>query len=379
MPESFIHTDAIHAGHAMDPAYGAVAMPIVLSTTFERGEEGQFIEGRDIYARASNPNRRAVEAKLAALEGGLEGICFSSGQAATNAVFHSLQSGDHIIIPDDIYYGTKVLLDHHYQRWGLQYSQVDQTDLQQVDSAIQANTRLIWIETPSNPLLKITDLEGILTLTRPRGILTACDNTWASAYYSSPLALGIDLVMHSTTKYFSGHSDLTGGCILSGESSAISQRIRDYQILGGAVPSAFDSWLLDRSLATYPLRMKLHGENAMILAQYLSHHPKIEKVLYPGLKSNMYHAIAEKQMQRGFGGMLSIIIKGGAEASLALASALKLVKHATSLGGVESLVDHRRTAEGIHGTSPANLLRISVGLENIEDLIRDFEQALHNI
>lgn len=369
-------TEAIHQGYEADKSYGAVSMPIVLSTTFERGSDGQFLEGRDIYARSSNPNRRALESKLAALEGGSMAVAFSSGQAATMSIFHSLGHGAHLIIPDDIYYGTRVMIDVLYQRWGLEYTAIDMTDLELVRASIKPNTRLIWIESPSNPALKITDIEGIVSLARSNNLLTACDNTWASPYFTRPLALGVDLVMHSSTKYFGGHSDITGGCVITSEELPAGQRIREFQTLGGAVPSAFDCWLLYRSLASYPLRMKAHGENALKLAQYLESHPGIEQVYYPGLPSNKYHALATRQMQGGYGGMLSILVKGGSKETLRLASNLKLITHATSLGGVESLVDHRQSAEGVHSMSPPNLLRVSVGIENIDDLIHDFEQAL---
>lgn len=370
-------TEAIHQGYHASESFGAVSMPIVLSTTFERGSDGQFLEGRDIYARSSNPNRRALEAKLASLEGGTFAAAFSSGQAATMSIFHSLGHGSHLIIPDDIYYGTRVMIEVLYQRWGLEYSAVDMTDLDKVNQHIKPNTRLIWIESPSNPALKITDLEGIVALAKSKNIRTACDNTWASSYFTQPLKFGVDLVMHSSTKYFGGHSDITGGCVVAPDATA-GQQIREFQTLGGAVPSAFDCWLLYRSLSSYPLRMKTHAANALRLAQFLESHPSIEQVYYPGLPGNKYHQLATKQMINGYGGMLSILVKGGATETLKLASNLKLITHATSLGGVESLVDHRQSAEGAHSMSPPNLLRVSVGIENIDDLIRDFEQALES-
>jgi len=372
-------TEAVHRGHEADETYGAVSMPIILSTTFERGSEGQFLEGRDIYARSSNPNRRALESKLAALEGGTFAAAFSSGQAATMSIFHSLGQGAHIIIPDDIYYGTRVMIDVLYQRWGLEYSAVDMTNLELIQQNLKPHTRLIWIESPSNPSLKITNIKEVVTLAKARNILTACDNTWASSFYTQPLNLGVDAVMHSSTKYFGGHSDITGGCVVTNEQSHLSQLIREFQTLGGAVPSAFDCWLLYRSLSSYPLRMKAHGNNALQLAGFLESHPAIEQVYYPGLPSNKYYELATEQMKGGYGGMLSILVKGGAKETLKLASNLKLITHATSLGGVESLVDHRQSAEGAHSMSPPNLLRVSVGIENIEDLIRDFDQALNGI
>jgi cystathionine gamma-synthase len=371
-----IETTSIHTGELKDHAFGTVAMPIILTTTFERDSEGGFPAGRDVYSRASNPNRRALEQKLAVLENGEEAIAFSSGQAATMSVFNSLEPNAHVIIPDDIYYGTRVLLETIYKRWGLTYSAIDMTNISTIRKAITKKTKLIWIESPSNPSLKVTDIQAVVHLASEKNIITACDNTWATPFFTKPLDMGVDIVMHSTTKYFSGHSDLIGGCIIVKNTSEISTRIREFQTLGGAVPSPFDCWLLYRSLSTFPVRMKMHAENAQKLAEYFEKHPKIEKVNFPGLKNNEFHKVSKKQMTGGFSGMMSILVKGGAAETLKLAGSLKIVKHATSLGGVETLVDHRQSAEGVHSVSPPNLLRISVGIENIEDLIGDFEQAL---
>jgi len=371
-----LETDLIHQGYDPMFATGAVAMPIVLSTTFERAADGSFMEGRDIYARASNPNRRSLEEKLTLIEKGTDAMAFSSGQAATMSIMHTLKYGDHVLLPDDIYYGTKVLLQNLYSGFGLQYDTIDMTNPDLVSKSIKSNTKLIWIETPSNPSLKITDLQAIASIAKEKNIITACDNTWATPYFTKPFEFGIDLIMHSSTKYFGGHSDIIGGAVIVNGNESLAQKIRDFQILGGAVPSSFDSWLLCRSLATFPIRMKVHGENAMALAHFLNSHPKIEKVNYPGLSTNEYHAVASVQMKNGYGGMLSILVKGGAPEALKLASNLNTITHATSLGGVESLVDHRQSAEGAHSVSPPNLLRVSVGIENIDDLIRDFDQAL---
>jgi cystathionine gamma-synthase len=371
-----IETNAIHSGALKDNTFGTVAMPIILTTTFERDTEGGFPEGRDVYSRASNPNRRALEQKLAVLENGAEAVAFSSGQAATMSVFNSLEPNAHVIIPDDIYYGTRVLLQTIYKRWGLTFSAIDMTNISTVKKAITKKTQLIWIESPSNPSLKVTDIQAVVKLATEKNILTACDNTWATPFFTKPLDMGVDIVMHSSTKYFSGHSDVIGGCIVVKNSNETYNRIREFQTLGGAIQSPFDCWLLFRSLSTFPMRMQIHAENAQKLAEYFEKHPKIEKVHYPGLKNNAFHKVSKKQMMGGFGGMMSILVKGGAAETLALASNLKVVKHATSLGGVETLVDHRQSAEGVHSVSPPNLLRISVGVENIDDLIADFEQAL---
>jgi cystathionine gamma-synthase len=374
-----IETNAIHAGTLKDDTFGTVAPPIILSTTFERDKEGGFPEGRDIYGRASNPNRRALEQKLAALEAGSFAAAFASGQAATMSVFHSLEPNAHVIIPDDIYYGTRVLLENLYKRWGLTYNAIDMTNVQTIKKAITKKTRLIWIESPSNPSLKVTDIQAVVQLAKDKNILTACDNTWATPYFTQPLSMGVDIVMHSNTKYFSGHSDIIGGSVIMKNENDMSQRIREFQTLGGAVPSPFDCWLLYRSLATFPMRMRIHAENAQQLAEYFEKHPKIEKVNYPGLKKNAFHKVSKKQMSNGFGGMMSILVKGGSNETLKMAAQLKVAKHATSLGGVETLVDHRQSAEGIHSLSPPNLLRVSVGVEDIGDLIADFEQALKRI
>lgn len=393
-----IETLAIHAGNHGDPTTGAVVSPLILSTTFERAADGSIVEGRDIYTRASNPNRRALEEKLAALEGGSEAIAFASGQAATMSIFHSLGGNSHVILPDDIYYNTKVIIDNLYANFGLTCTAVDMTDLGAIKRAIKKNTKLIWVETPSNPSLKITDIQAVVKIAKAKNILVACDNTWATPFFTRPFELGVDLVMHSTTKYFGGHSDILGGCVITppqpspkGRESEVlpigatvatedlggvlSTAIRTFQTVGGAVPSPFDCWLLSRSLSTYAVRMPVHAQNAMKLATFLEAQPQIEKVNYPGLKSNEYHKVAKKQMLNGFGGMMSILVKGGQKEAMELASKLKIFKHATSLGGVESLIEHRYSVEGIHSTSPENLLRISVGIENIDDLIADFEQA----
>ncbi len=382
-------TVTIHAGSYTDDS-GAVVSPLILSTTFERDETGNFIAGRDIYARASNPNRRALEAKLAALEGGIEAIAFASGQAATMSIFHALGAGSHIILPDDIYYGTRYQIESLYSHWGLSYTAVDMTDLNQIKRAIKKNTKLIWIETPSNPSLKITDIQAVVHIAQSKNILTACDNTWATPYFTRPFEFGVDIVMHSSTKYFGGHSDILGGCIILKDIDSLKNKgfnsdlIRTFQTVGGAIPSPFDCWLLYRSLATFYARMPIHGANAMKLAMFLESHPKIEKVYYPGLKSNKSYKIAKKQMQNAggvpqFGGMLSILLKGDETQTMKFASSMKIVKHATSLGGVETLVDHRRSAEGEHSLSPPNLLRISIGIEHIDDLIEDFRDALEKI
>jgi cystathionine gamma-synthase len=283
-----------------------------------------------------------------------------------------------VILPDDIYYGTRVILENLYKNWNTDLTVVDMSNSMNIQKAIRPNTKLVWIESPSNPCLKIADIETISEICTHSRILTAVDNTWASPYFTNPLALGADIVMHSTTKYLGGHSDILGGAVIWGNKldADKAQYIKDYQSIGGGVPSPYDCWLLNRSLSTFFVRMAKHNTNAAELSSFLNTHPYIQKVYYPGLLSHQNHEVAKKQMSNGFGGMMSILIKGDEKNCLRVASKLKVFQHATSLGGVESLVDHRRTAEGVHSLSAGNLLRISVGIENIEDLIEDFAQAL---
>jgi cystathionine gamma-synthase len=368
-------TLAIHAGQIEDNSR-AVMNPIVLSTTFERGEDGLSFPSGYIYSRYDNPNRHALEEKLNLLEGGAECITFASGLTAAMAVFHSLGANSHIILPDDVYFGVRSIIENVYRPWGLTFSAVDMSDIRHIEQAINPQTKLIWTETPSNPQLKLTDLQVVVDLAKSRNILTACDNTWATPYFQKPLEIGIDVVHHSTTKYLGGHSDVLGGALIFREKTELSEFVRLYQKTGGVVPSPFDCWLLCRSLATFHARMPIHAHNAMQLANFLNQHPKIEQVLYPGLPENPYHEVAKKQMRGGFGGMLSILVKGGQAEALQIASGLQIFKHATSLGGVESLIEHRKSIEGIHSPSPENLLRVSVGIEHIDDLIADFAQSL---
>jgi cystathionine gamma-synthase len=369
-------TLAIHAGRLEGIGAGAVSPPLILSTTFERDERGEF--GPYVYTRANNPNREAAERKLAALEGGAEAIAFASGQTATMSVFQAvLAPGSHLIIPDDCYHGTRALLAEVFNDWHLAHTEVDCADLEAIAAAIRPNTRLIWLETPSNPQLKIADIAAVVALARQHQLLVGCDNTWATPFFQRPLALGVDIVVHAATKYLGGHSDLLGGCVIFRAPSALSTRLRAYQEAGGAVLSPFDSWLLWRSLATFPLRMPVHAANAMAIARYLDAHPRIERVFYPGLPSHPQHEIARRQMRGGFGGMLSVLVKGGKDEAMRLAGSLRLFRHATSLGGVESLVEHRRTSEGKHPKSPDELLRFSVGIEHVDDLLADLKQALY--
>ncbi|HPH18090.1 MAG TPA: PLP-dependent aspartate aminotransferase family protein [Haliscomenobacter sp.] len=374
MPELHLNTQAVHAGYEPEKQFGSVSQPLILTTTFER-ENG--VPREHIYTRNENPNRISLETKLAILEGGADAIAFASGQAAAFAVFQAvLEPGAHVLIPDDCYHGIRTLFAQVYQGWQINCEEVDMSVVSNVADAIRPETKLIWIETPTNPKLKIFDIQGIAKVAAEKGIPVACDNTWATPFFQRPFELGVEIVMHSTTKYFGGHSDILGGAVILKEKGSIAARIRAIQGTGGGVPSPFDCWLLNRSLATFPLRMPVHSSNAQALAQFLHHQPAIERVYYPGLPTHPNHEIAKAQMQGGFGGMLSIEVKRGMEKAIELAENLHIFTHATSLGGVESLIEHRRSAEGLHPRSPDNLLRVSVGIEFVGDLIRDFEQAL---
>lgn len=367
-------TRAIHTGHDLDRGTSAVTPSIVLSTTFAREADGTF-PNKHVYTRASNPNRQALESALANLEGGIAAAAFSSGQAATQAVYHSLSAGDHVILPSDIYFGTRALLEQHYKRWNIDHTIVDMSDVTNIERAIRPNTRLVWVETPSNPQLRIADIVRIADVAHAAGAICVADNTWATPVLQNPLALGADLVVHSTTKYIGGHSDVLGGAVISREESETFQRVRSFQQMGGAVPSPFDCWLLLRSIPTLHLRVHAASDNAEKIASFLDGHPKIEVVHYPGLAHHPGHEIAAEQMRR-FGGMLSFTVKGSAEDALAISSRVNLFTRATSLGGFESLIEHRYSIEGPNSVAPPALLRCSIGLEHVDDLMEDLAQAL---
>jgi cystathionine gamma-synthase len=368
-----IETLAVHAGHAIDPATGAVAAPIYLSTTFERDVEGTYSRGH-MYTRNSNPNRQMLESGIAALEGGTAAAAFGSGMAAATAVFQALNPTDHVIAHVDAYYGVTRVLRDVFQKWGLQLDVIDMTDLRAIRNAIRPNTKLVWTETPSNPLLRVVDLKAVAEIAQSVGALTVCDNTW-SPVIQRPFAFGIDVVLHSTTKYFGGHCDVLGGILVSRENSELFDRIRTIQYTAGAVPSPFDCWLVLRGMRTVPWRIRGHCENAAKVAQFLTNHQAVERVHYPGLPNHPGHDIAKGQMSM-FGGMLSVEIKGGRDAAMAVAAKTRIFIRATSLGGVESLIEHRASIEGPATKSPEGLLRLSIGLENADDLIEDLDHAL---
>jgi len=369
-----IETLAVHAGRPVDPATGAVALPIHLTTTFERDPDGSYPRGH-LYARNSNPTREALERCLAALERGAAAAAFASGSAATAAVFQALAPGDHVIAPHDCYHGTGRLLRETFTRWGLATTFADMTDLAAVERAVRPATRLVWVETPSNPMWKISDIRALASLAHGAGARCVCDNTVATPVGQSPFDLGADLVVHATTKYLGGHGDLMGGAVVTRADDEMWARVRAVQASSGGIPSPFDCWLLLRGIQTLPWRVRAHGENALKIATFLAGHRRVEAVHYPGLASHPAHALAARQM-RAFSGMLSFQVRGSAAEALGVAAKVRVFTRATSFGGTDSLIEHRASIEGPGTRTPENLLRVSVGLEHAEDLIADLEEAL---
>ena len=360
-------TLAIHSTNLEDKTAASIASPIFLSTTFERNEDGTYPLGH-MYSRNSNPNRESLEKGLSVLEGGQGALAFSSGLAAVNAVFQCLSSGDHVLMPEVGYYASYKLAEEILGPWGLAVSQANMCDLVAIEGAIQDNTKLIWLESPANPQLTLTDIEAVCRIAHSKGIKVAVDNTLASPVFQNPIAMGADFVMHATTKYIGGHSDVLGGAIIYKKEDEWSARMRRVQILMGSTPNPMDCYLLSRGLKTLNVRMKQHAENALELAKRLEKHPKVEAVHYPGLPSNPQYTLAIKQMPLGQSGMIAVQMKMTDAETQLLASKLGIFKQATSLGGVESLVEHRKSIEGPHSKTPGNLLRLSVGLEHIDDL-----------
>jgi cystathionine gamma-synthase len=369
-----IETLAVHAGHEPDPATGAVTPPIHPSTTFERDPDGGYVRGH-MYVRNSNPNRKMLEDCITALDGASASAAFASGQAAMTAILQSLRPGDHVILPTDIYWGTMKLVNDALVPWGLEASFVDMTDLDGVRAAVRPQTKLLWVETPSNPLLRITDIAGVAQIARKAGAKLACDNTWGTPVLTKPFDLGADLIVHATTKYLGGHSDVLGGVVSTRVADELFERVRLLQATTGGVPSPFDCWLVLRGVRTLVLRVERASESAGKIADWLATHPNVEAVHYPGLASHPEHAVAARQMSR-FGAMLSFQVKGGEDRAVETAARVKLFTRATSLGGVESLIEHRATIEGPDTKTPRNLLRVSVGIEHADDLIADLDQAL---
>jgi cystathionine beta-lyase/cystathionine gamma-synthase len=373
-------TGAIHYGQKPDPLTGAVIVPVYQTSTYQQDEIGKH-KGYE-YSRTGNPTRKALEDVLAYLEGGKYGLTFASGVAATAAVINLLQKEDHIIVGDDIYGGTYRILEGVFKRWGLEISYADVDDIYAFQRAIQKNTKLIWIETPTNPLLKIVDIKKLSEIAHAKNVLLAVDNTFASPYFQKPLLLGADIVVHSTTKYISGHSDIIGGAIVTSD-ERLYEDLKFYQNAAGAVPGPWDCWLVLRGIKTLAVRMRQHEDNALYLADYLEKHPGVERVYYPGLPSNQQYALAREQMS-GFGGIVSLELNGGFPAVERFVSRLKVFLLAESLGAVESLVCY--PPKMTHSSLPSeerikrgikdNLVRLSVGIENKSDLKEDLENAL---
>lgn len=372
-------TRAIHAGYRPDPATGAVNVPIYASSTFAQDGVGGLRGGFE-YARTGNPTRAALEASLAAVEEGAFARAFSSGMAATDCALRAmLQPGDHVVIPDDAYGGTFRLIDKVFTRWDVQYTPVRLADLDAVGAAITPRTRLIWVETPTNPLLSIADITAIAELGTDRSAKVLVDNTFASPALQQPLRLGADVVLHSTTKYIGGHSDVVGGALVTNDEE-LDEEFAFLQNGAGAVPGPFDAYLTMRGLKTLVLRMQRHSENACAVAEFLADHPSVSSVLYPGLPSHPGHEIAARQM-RGFGGMVSVRMRAGRRAAQDLCAKTRVFILAESLGGVESLIEHpsamtHASTAGSQLEVPDDLVRLSVGIEDIADLLGDLEQAL---
>lgn len=374
-------TRAIHAGYRPDPATGAVNAPIYASSTFAQDGVGGLRGGFE-YARTGNPTRAALEASLAAVEGGTFGRAFASGMAATDCALRALlRPGDHVVIPDDAYGGTFRLIDKVFSQWGVTHTPVALSDTDAVRAALTEKTRLIWVETPTNPLLSIADIEAISAIGTERGVKVLVDNTFASPALQQPLSLGADIVLHSTTKYIGGHSDVVGGALVT-DDEELDTAFAFLQNGAGAVPGPFDAYLTMRGLKTLVIRMQRHSENAAAVAEFLDGHSAVSQVLYPGLPQHPGHDVAARQMS-GFGGMISVRMRGGIEAARQLCSKTEIFILAESLGGVESLIEHpgamtHASTAGSQLEVPEDLVRLSVGIEDVSDLIGDLQQALES-
>lgn len=373
--DSGLNTLCVHAAREPDSGTGAIAEPIRLSTTFERDPDGGYPRGYR-YGREGTPNRAALEACVARLEGGSGAVAFASGLAANMAVWQLLQPGERVVAPLEGYHGTLRQLQEYVQVRGVDVRCVDFRDTAAVAAALADGARMLWIETPANPLLSITDLAAVSAIGRRAGAWIVCDNTFATPVCQRPFEYGVDLVVHSATKYFGGHSDVMGGVVVVRNDAALIARLRGWQVLAGAVLAPFDCWLLRRSLATLALRVRAQCANALCVAKFLAAHACVERVHYPGLPQHPGHAVAVAQMPGGFGAMLSFGVRGGFEPALAVAARTRLFRRATSLGGVESLIEHRASIEGPGSRTPPNLLRVSIGIEDLDDLIGDLSQAL---
>ena len=372
-------TLAIHAGQRPDPTTGAIMTPVYLTSTYVQDGPGEH-KGFE-YSRTRNPTRDALEGCLAALEGGAHGLAFASGLAATDCILHLLEPGDHLLASDDVYGGTFRIFDKVYRRMGVEFSYVDMADPANVERGLRRNTKLLWIESPTNPMLKIVDLAAVAKLARAHGAKTVVDNTFATPFFQRPLEHGIDVVAHSTTKYLNGHSDVVGGAVVTSD-AAVHERLRFLQNAVGGVAGPMDSFLVLRGLKTLHVRMERHAENAARVARFLEGHPQVERVTYPGLASHPQHALAARQM-RGFGGMLTFVVRGGLEAARAFLKGVRVFACAESLGGVESLIEH--PAIMTHASVPREtrerlgiadgFIRVSCGIESADDLVADLERG----
>jgi cystathionine gamma-lyase len=372
-------TIAIHAGQRPDPTTGAIMTPVYMTSTYVQDGPGEH-KGYE-YSRTQNPTRQALEGCLAALEGAAHGMAFASGLAATDAILHLLDAGDHVLASDDVYGGTFRIFDKVFRRLGIEFTYVDMSDASNVERALRPKTKLLWIESPTNPMLKLVDLAAVARMAKARGARTVVDNTFATPFFQRPLEHGIDAVVHSTTKYLNGHSDVVGGAVMTNDAD-LHQRVRFLQNAVGGVPGPLDSFLVLRGLKTLHVRMQRHAENALAIAKFLEGHRQVERVTYPGLASHPQHALALRQM-RGAGGMLTFVIKGGLEAARAFLKAVRIFACAESLGGVESLIEH--PAIMTHASVPKatreslgiadGFIRVSCGIENVTDLIADLERG----
>lgn len=367
-------TKATHAGAAVDSETGAIAVPIHLSTTFERGNDGEPSHGFS-YVRDANPTQARLEEALAAIDSAAGALAFGSGMAAGAALLQSLPAGAHVVFPDDCYYGYRNLALEYFPKWSLTSDFVGMEDLDAVRKLIRKETKVLWCETPSNPLMKVVDIAALSKIAHEAGALILVDGTFATPALQQPIALGADLVLHSTTKYLGGHSDVQGGSLAFAKKDDLFTAVEHTRKIGGAVASPFNSWLVLRGIRTLAARMRVHCENARAVATFLAQHPRVSVVHYPGLASHPRHEIAKKQMS-DFGGMLSFEVKGGRDEALRVLSRTKLFTRATSLGGTESLIEHRATSEGPTSRTSPSLLRMSIGLEHPDDLVADLQTAL---
>ena len=368
-------TKAVHAGGQPDEATGAIAPPIELSTTVERNSsDGQPSHGYS-YIRDHNPTQTRLEVALAAIDSAEAALAFGSGMSAAAALFQALPSGSHVLLPDDGYYAVRILASDFFPRWELTHDLISMDEADRVRKALRPGTRAIWCESPSNPLMKIADIAALASIAHAANALLIVDGTFATPALQRPIELGADVVLHSTTKYLGGHSDVQGGSLAFRRRDELFEKTEHVRTIVGGVASPFNSWLVLRGIRTLAPRMRLHCENARAVADFLAKHPRVEAVHYPALPSHPGHEIAARQMS-DFGGMLSFRVKGGQGEALAVAAKTKVFTRATSLGGVESLIEHRASSEGPTSRTPANLLRVSVGLEHKDDLIADLQQAL---